>query len=172
MDLFDVKRQLSDGKTIFDLPLRVTFYARVSTDKDEQAHSLRAQVQYFENYIRKTPCWTFVGGYIDEGISGTNAAKREAFQRMIRDAKENVFDFIITKEISRFSRNTLDSIQYTQELLQNGVGVYFQSDNINTLYADAEFRLTIMSSIAQAAVRKISERVRFGFRRSLENGVV
>ena len=82
------------------------------------------------------------------------------------------FDFIITKEISRFSRNTLDSIKYTQELLQNGVGVLFQSDNINTLLPDSELRLTIMSSIAQDEVRKISERVKFGFRRAIDNGVV
>jgi len=82
------------------------------------------------------------------------------------------FDFIITKEISRFSRNTLDSIKYTQELLQNGVGVFFQADNINTLLPDSELRLTIMSSIAQDEVRKISERVKFGFKRSIEKGVV
>jgi DNA invertase Pin-like site-specific DNA recombinase len=82
------------------------------------------------------------------------------------------FDFIITKEISRFSRNTLDSIKYTQELLKNGVGVFFQSDNINTLMPDSELRLTIMSSIAQDEVRKISERVKFGFKRAIDKGIV
>ena len=118
------------------------------------------------------PNWTFVEGYVDEGLSGTSVKKRERFLRMIEDAHEKKFDFIVTKEISRFSRNTLDSIRYTQELLQCGVGVFFQSDNINTLMPDAELRLTIMSSIAQDEVRKISERVKFGFKRAIENGVV
>jgi len=172
MDLYSIKTALSSGKTIYDIPLRVTYYARVSTDKDEQTHSLQAQIRYYEDFIRGVKGWTFVSGYIDEGLSGTSVKKREAFLKMAEDAKLHKFDFIITKEISRFSRNTLDSIQYTQEFLRSGVGVYFQSDNINTLMPDAELRLTIMSSIAQDEVRKISERVRFGFRRSIEKGVV
>lgn len=172
MDLYHIRKELNSGKTIFDMPLRVTYYARVSTDKDEQLHSLSAQVRYFSDYIKKMPNWTFVQGYVDEGLSGTSVKKRENFLRMIADAREGKFDFIVTKEISRFSRNTLDSIQYTQELLASGVGVLFQSDNINTLMPDAELRLTIMSSIAQDEVRKISERVKFGFQRAIEKGVV
>ena len=172
MDIYDIRTALNSGRTIYDLPLRVTYYARVSTDKDEQLHSLSAQVRYYSEFIRCCPNWTFVEGYIDEGLSGTSVAKRENFLRMIDDAKAKRFDFIVTKEISRFSRNTLDSIQYTQELLRCGVGVLFQSDNINTLMPDAELRLTIMSSIAQDEVRKISERVKFGFKRAIENGVV
>lgn len=172
MDLYKIKNELANGKSIYDLPLRCTYYARVSTDKDEQAHSLQAQIRYYEDFIRSCPEWTFMPGYIDEGISGTSVAKREAFLKMVEDAKLRKFDFIITKEISRFSRSTLDSIQYTQELLRNGVGVFFQSDNINTLSPDAELRLTIMSSIAQDEVRKTSERVKFGHRRSIEKGVV
>ena len=172
MDLYAIRQALSAGKSIYDLPLRVTFYARVSTDKDAQLHSLSAQVSYYSEFIRKNRCWTFAEGYIDEGISGTSVGKRENFLRMIEDAKAHRFDFIVTKEISRFSRNTLDSLRYTQELLECGVGVLFQSDNINTLLPDAELRLTIMSSIAQDEVRKISERVRFGFKRAIENGVV
>lgn len=172
MDIYDIRGQLSGGRTIYDLPLRVTYYARVSTDKDEQLHSLSAQVRYYTEYIRRNPRWVFVEGYIDEGISGTSVGKRENFLRMIDDAAAGRFDFIVTKEISRFSRNTLDSIRYTQELLRCGVGVLFESDNINTLMPDAELRLTIMSSIAQDEVRKISERVRFGFKRAIENGVV
>ena len=172
MDLFEARSALNGGKSIYDLALRVTFYARVSTEKEEQLHSLSAQTQYYTEFIAKCPAWTFVEGYVDEGISGTSADKREQFLRMIADAGEGKFDFIITKEISRFSRNTLDSIRYTQELLKYGVGVLFQSDNINTLMPDAELRLTIMSSIAQDEVRKISERVRFGFRRAIEAGVV
>lgn len=172
MDIYDIRSALSSGKTIYDLPLRVTYYARVSTDKDEQLHSLSAQVRYYSEFIQRNPQWFFVEGYIDEGISGTTVGKRENFLRMIKDAQSDHFDFIVTKEISRFSRNTLDSIHYTQELLRCGVGVLFESDNINTLMPDAELRLTIMSSIAQDEVRKISERVKFGFKRAIENGVV
>lgn len=172
VDIYDIRNALNSGRTIYDLPLRVTYYARVSTDKDEQLHSLSAQVRYYTEFIQKCSAWTFVEGYIDEGISGTSVGKRENFLRMIDDARAKRFDFIVTKEISRFSRNTLDSIQYTQELLRCGVGVLFQSDNINTLMPDAELRLTIMSSIAQDEVRKISERVKFGFKRAIEHGVV
>ena len=172
LDIYDIRTALNSGKTIYDLPLRVTYYARVSTDKDEQRHSLSAQVRYYSEFIQQCGQWTFVEGYVDEGISGTSVGKRENFLRMIEDARANRFDFIVTKEISRFSRNTLDSIQYTQELLRCGVGVLFQSDNINTLMPDAELRLTIMSSIAQDEVRKISERVKFGFKRAIEHGVV
>ncbi len=172
MDLYTIKSQLNSGKTIYDLPLRVTFYARVSTGKDEQLHSLSAQIQYYTEMIQRVPNWIYVEGYIDEGISGTSVSKRENFLRMIDDAKAGLFDFILTKEISRFSRNTLDSIQFTQELLKCGVGVHFEADNINTLMPDSELRLTIMSSIAQDEVRKISERVSFGFKRAIEKGVV
>ena len=172
MDIYEIRQALSGGKTVYDLPLRVAYYARVSTDKDEQLHSLSAQVAYYEAYIRENPNWMFAGGYVDEGLSGTSVKKREQFLRMIRDAHAGEFDFIVTKEISRFSRNTLDSIQYTQEFLRCGVGVLFQADNINTLMPDAELRLTIMSSIAQDEVRKISERVKFGFKRAIEKGIV
>jgi DNA invertase Pin-like site-specific DNA recombinase len=172
MDLYQIRNELHSGKSIYDLNLRVTYYARVSTDKDEQAHSLQNQIQYYTNFIKQNTKWAFVDGYIDEGLSGTSVNKRESFLKMISDAKLKKFDFIITKEISRFSRNTLDSIKYTQQLLSYGVGVLFQSDNINTLMPDAELRLTIMSSIAQDEVRKISERVKFGFKRAVENGIV
>lgn len=172
MDLFDIRGRLNSGGSIYDIPMSVTYYARVSTDKDEQLHSLSAQVKYYSDFIKSNPNWVFVEGYVDEGRSGTSVQKREAFLRMIEDARGHRFDFIVTKEISRFSRNTVDSIKYTQELLASGVGVLFQSDNINTLYPDAELRLAIMSSIAQDEVRKISERVKFGFKRSIEKGVV
>lgn len=172
MDLYTMRNELNMGKSIYDLHIRVTYYARVSTDKYEQINSLQNQINYYSDFIKGNKNWTYVEGYIDEGISGTNVSKRDSFLKMIDDAKLGKFDFIITKEISRFSRNTLDSINYTQELLRNGVGVYFQSDNINTLLPDSELRLTIMSSIAQDEVRKTSERVKFGFKRAIENGVV
>ncbi len=172
MDLYTVRNNIISGKQLQDLNLRVVFYARVSTDKDEQIHSLNSQVTFFEEYIKKNPNWEYKGKYIDEGITGTSALKRESFLKMINDSKCDKFDLILTKEISRFSRNTLDSIKYTQELLGSGVGVYFLNDNINTILPDSEFRLTIMASVAQDEVRKLSERVRFGMRRSIDSGVV
>lgn len=172
MDLYTVRNNIMKGIPLQELNLRVCFYARVSTDKDEQLHSLTSQISFFNDYITKVPNWDFVGSYIDEGISGTQVKKREEFLKMIEDANRHKFDLILTKEISRFSRNTLDSIKYTQELLSNGVGVYFLNDNINTILPDSELRLTIMSSIAQDEVRKLSERVSFGMKRSIDNGVV
>lgn len=172
MDLYTVRNNIMKGIPLQELKLKVCFYARVSTDKDEQLHSLSAQVSFFNDYISKVPNWHFIGSYIDEGISGTSVKKREEFLRMIEDAKKHKFDLILTKEISRFSRSTLDSIKYTQELLQNGVGVYFLNDNINTILPDSELRLTMMSSIAQDEVRRLSERVSFGMKRSIDSGVV
>ena len=172
MDIRKVRDEIWRGVSIFAMCLRVTFYARVSTDKMEQAGSLENQVQYFTEYIQKNTNWTFVPGYVDEGISGTSTAKRDSFNQMISDARAGKFDFIITKEISRFSRNTLDSIQFTQELLHLGVAVLFQSDNLNTIDTDSEFRLTVMAGVAQDEVRKLSERLKFGFRQSIKNGRV
>lgn len=172
MDLYTVRKSIMDGILLQDLHLKVCFYARVSTDKDEQLHSLSNQISFFNDYVRKVPNWEFVGSYIDEGISGTQVKKREEFLKMIDDAKAHKFDLILTKEISRFSRSTLDSIKYTQELLLNGVGVFFLNDNINTILPDSELRLTLMSSIAQDEVRRLSERVSFGMKRSIDNGVV
>ena len=172
MNVLRIRNEMRNGKTIFDLPLRVTFYARVSTDKDEQINSLENQVQYYTELIQSKHNWIFVPGYIDEGISGTSTKKRDSFLRMIADAKAGRFDFIITKEISRFSRSTLDSIKYTQELLEHDVGVLFQNDNINTLDSDSEFRLVVMAGVAQDEVRKLSERLKFGFRQAIKNGHV
>ena len=172
MNVHRIRTEMRMGKTIYDLPLRVTFYARVSTDKDEQLNSLENQVQYYTEFIQSKPNWTYCSGYIDEGISGTSTKKRDSFNRMIADAKAGCFDFIITKEISRFSRSTLDSIQYTQELLEHDVGVFFQNDNINTLDSDSEFRLVVMAGVAQDEVRKLSERLKFGFRQAIKNGHV
>lgn len=172
MEIRKIRAEMRMGRSIFDLPLRVTFYARVSTDKSEQLNSLENQVQYYTELIKSKPNWVFVEGYIDEGISGTSTKKRDSFNRMIADAKAGRFDFIITKEISRFSRSTLDSIKYTQELLEHNVGILFQNDNINTLDTDSEFRLVVMAGVAQDEVRKLSERLKFGFRQSIKNGRV
>ena len=172
MEVRKIRSEMRMGRSFYDLPLRVTFYARVSTDQDEQINSLENQVQYYTELIQSKPNWKFVPGYVDEGISGGSTKKRDNFNRMIRDAKAGMFDFIITKEISRFSRSTLDSIKYTQELLDYNVGVFFQNDNINTLDTDSEFRLVIMAGVAQDEIRKLSERLKFGFRQAIQNGHV
>ena len=173
MDILSVRKRIKqDGISFKDLPLRVAFYARVSTDFLEQLNSLENQKKYFTEYIGDMPNWEFAGGYIDEGLSGVTTKKREKFNEMIEDALGGQFDLIVTKEVSRFARNTLDSIQYTRQLLSNGVAVYFQNDNINTLDEDSEFRLTIMASMAQDESRKISSRVRWGHHQAIKNGVV
>lgn len=152
--------------------LKVAAYCRVSTDAGDQANSLQNQKKYFNDYIRGNKAWKLVDIYADEGISGTQAKKRPEFMRMIADAGSKKIDLILTKEISRFARNTVDSLQYTRQLKAIGVGVIFINDNINTLDADAELRLAIMSSIAQEEVRKTSGRVKWGQKRRMEQGVV
>ena len=152
--------------------MRVVAYCRVSTDESDQLHSLESQKRYFVEYINANIDWEFVKIYADEGITGTNVKKRKAFQEMIADAKENKFDLILTKEVSRFARNTLDSIFYTRQLMSLGIGVIFTNDNIDTRDTDAEFRLTIMASIAQEESRKTSNRVRWGLYRTMESGFV
>lgn len=165
-------RQNMKSSSIYEMPLRVTFYARVSSDTDNQLNSLENQVNYYLDYINKNPNWIFVDGYVDEGLSGASVTKRENFQKMISDAEEGKFDLIITKEITRFARNTLDSIQFTRRLLSHSVGVFFQNDNINTFEEDSELRLTIMSGIAQDELRKHSSRVKFGHKQAVKKGVV
>ena len=171
MDIHMIRQELK-RRSIYDLPLRVTYYARVSSESDEQLNSLGNQISYYENLIRRNSAWTFVAGYIDEGLSAATTKKRDNFHRMVEDAKAGLFDLIITKEITRFARNTLDSIQYTRELLSAGVGVFFQNDNINTFDEDSELRLTIMSGIAQDELRKLSSRVKFGHQQAIKNNVV
>lgn len=170
--LEDIRKEILSGKSIYDLKLRATFYARVSSDSEEQATSVVNQVDYFTNLMKSVPNWTFTTGYIDEGISGKSVNKRDAFLQMIEDAKNDKFDLILTKSVPRFARNTLDSIKYTQELLKYSVGVYFLNDNINTFLPDSEFRLTLMASIAQDDLRKLSENVKFGLKQSIKRGVV
>ena len=171
MDIHSIRQALRT-KSIYDIPLRVTFYARVSSESDEQLNSLGNQVSYYEEFIRKNSAWEYVEGYVDEGLSAATTKKREDFHRMVEDGKAGVFDLIITKEITRFARNTLDSILYTRELLSAGVGVFFQNDNINTFDEDSELRLTIMSGIAQDELRKLSSRVKFGHAQAIKKSVV
>ena len=172
MDLYAVRKQLSMGVPLASLKLRVTDYARVSTNTHEQKKSLQNQVEHFEQYIKENPNWTYVDGYVDDGITGTSDIKRDNFMKMIEDARRGKFDLIVTKEISRFSRNTLDSIKYTRELLSYGVSVLFVNDNINTAMPDSELRLTIMASMAQDEIRRLSERVKFGMNQAIERGEI
>jgi DNA invertase Pin-like site-specific DNA recombinase len=171
MDIHSIRQALRT-KSVYDIPLRVTFYARVSSESDEQLNSLGNQVSYYEEFIRKNAAWEYVEGYVDEGLSAATTKKREDFHRMVEDGKAGLFDLIITKEITRFARNTLDSILYTRELLSAGVGVFFQNDNINTFDEDSELRLTIMSGIAQDELRKLSSRVKFGHAQAIKKSVV
>ena len=172
MNLYEMRKALSSGKSIYDLPLRVTYYARVSTEKDYQKNSLENQDTYYKKKILSVPKWTLVNGYTDDGITGTSTKKRDDFNAMIRDGLEDMYDLILTKEVCRFARNTIDTLQITRELLAKGKGVYFELDNINTLEQEGELRLTIMASLAQDESRRLSERTKFGFNRAIESGRV
>ena len=148
--------------------IKVASYCRVSTDKDDQANSFESQQRYFKEYIDRQPDWELYEIYADKGITGTSTKKRVKFNQMINDAHMGKFNIIITKEVSRFSRNILDTIAFTRELKALGVGVLFMTDGINTLDPDAELRLSIMGSIAQEESRKTSARVKWGQTRQME----
>ena len=152
--------------------IRVAAYCRVSTDKEDQANSFESQQRYFQTYIQRNPEWSLQNIYADEGISGTSTRKRTQFNAMIASAREGKLDLIITKEVSRFARNTLDTLTYTRELRRYGVGVLFLIDNIDTRQQEGELRLTLMSSLAQEESRKTSQRVKWGQTRQMEQGVV
>lgn len=152
--------------------LNVGAYCRVSTDSDEQSLSLESQKQYFKEKINENPEWELKEIYFDEGITGTNTEHRDGFNRMINDAMNGELDLIVTKEVSRFARNTIDTLSYVNDLKKYGVAVVFLNDNINSLDKDIELRLTLMASIAQEESRKTSERVKWGQKRRMENGVV
>ena len=150
---------------------RVVFYARVSKDTEEQLHSFEAQKKYFEEFISRNKDMVFIRGYTDEGISGVNVKKRKQFQQMIEDAKNSEFDLILTKEVTRFARNTVDTLVNTRLLLKYNVGVLFTTDNIDTRSNDGELRLSLMATLAQEESRKISSRVNWATKRNYENGV-
>lgn len=151
---------------------RVAGYARVSTDSDEQFTSYEAQVDYYTNYISNRADWIFVGIYTDEGISGTNRKHREGFNSMVKDALDGKIDLIITKSVSRFARNTVDSLTTVRELKDAGVEVYFEKENIWTFDSKGELLITIMSSLAQEESRSISENVTWGHRKRFSDGKV
>lgn len=151
---------------------RVAGYARVSTDSEEQLTSYEAQVDYYTQYIKGNPDWRFVAVYTDEGISATNTKHRDGFNRMVQDALDGKIDLIVTKSVSRFARNTVDSLTTVRKLKEKGVEVYFQKENIYTLDSKGELLITIMSSLAQEESRSISENVTWGQRKRFADGKV
>ena len=151
---------------------RVAGYARVSTDKDEHFTSYEALVEYYTQFIQRNPDWQYVDVYTDEGLSGLNTKKRKGFNDMISDALAGKIDLIITKSVSRFARNTVDSLSTIRELKAHNVEVYFEKENIYTFDGKGELLLTIMSSLAQEESRSISENVTWGQRRRFEEGRV
>ena len=172
MNYDEIIKSIMLGEKIYNLPLRVCYYCRVSTDSDVQLNSLDNQLEYYENYIKSKPKWIFSGGYIEEGKTGVRVDVRPSFKKMIHDAKHNKFDLIITKEVSRFARDLEDSIHYIRELKDSGVGVFFENQNLNTFDSNSELILNIMFNLAQDESRKLSSRVKFGHRQAIENGHV
>lgn len=151
---------------------RVAAYARVSTDSDEQFTSYTAQIDYYTNYIQQHPEWEFVKVYTDEGISGLNTRHRDGFNEMIADALSGKIDLIVTKSVSRFARNTVDSLTTIRKLKEHGVECYFEKEGIYTFDGKGELLLTIMSSLAQEESRSISENVTWGMRKRFADGKV
>jgi len=153
-------------------PRNIVFYGRVSTEHEAQLSALENQMQWYDDQLKYHPNWTVVGRYIDEGITGTQAKKRPAFLHMLDDARKNKFDLIVTREVCRFARNTVDTLTTTRELKNLGIEVFFVEDNIWTMDGDGELRLTIMATLAQEESRKVSERVRAGQHISREKGTL
>jgi len=151
---------------------KVAIYARVSTEHEAQLSALENQVQYYDDILKKNPDWILYDRYIDEGITGTSTKKRKNFMGMMEDAKAGKFDLIITREVSRFARNTVDTLQETRKLKKIGVEVFFTEDNIWTFNdKDGELKLTIMATLAQNESKKTSQRVKAGQMISFQNGV-
>lgn len=152
--------------------VRVCFYGRVSTQHEAQMNALENQIQWYDSILVEHPNWEKINVYVDKGVTGTQARKRQGFMQMIKDASEGKFDLICTREVSRFARNTVDSLNYTRQLKDMGVEVFFYNDNIWSCESDGELRLTIMSAMSQEEARHISERVLAGQSVSRKNGVL
>ena len=153
-------------------PVRTVYYGRVSTQHEAQVNAFENQIDFYSDILKRNKNWELVGNYYDKGVTGTIALKRPGFLKMIKDAYEGKFDLIITREVSRFARNTVDSLSYTRKLKAIGVEVYFINDNIWSFDADAELRLTIMSALSQEESAKTSTRVLAGQHTSRQNGVL
>ena len=152
--------------------LQVAAYCRVSTEEEEQQSSYEAQCNYYTEKIMTNPDWTMAGIFADEGITGTSTKKRDDFNRMIRKCRKKKIDLILTKSISRFARNTLDTIKYTRMLRAMGIGIYFEKENINTLDMDSEMLITMLGAFAQAESESISRNVAWGKRQAIREGKV
>ena len=150
--------------------LRVCSYCRVSTDQAEQRNSFSAQVEHYTAYIKNNPAWNFAGIYADEALSGKNAAKRPEFMRMVKDAENKKFDLIITKSISRFARNTADCLETVRKLKLLGIEIYFEKESIDTLTAESELMLSILSSVAEEELVSISQNMRWAYQRRFKQG--
>lgn len=173
-DLSDNKVVMPTNVSKFDRNRErtIVFYGRVSTEHEAQLAALENQMQWYEDQAKYHPNWNVLKKYIDRGITGTQAKKRPAFMEMLEDAKRNKFDLIVTREVCRFARNTVDTLVITRQLKEMGIEVYFVEDNIWTMDNDGELRLTIMATLAQEESRKTSERVRAGQKISRDNGVL
>ena len=150
--------------------LRVCAYARVSTEKEEQLNSYNSQLKYYEEKIKSNSEWQYVGIYADEGITGTLDYKRDGFMKMMQDATDNKFDMIITKSISRFGRNTVDTLKYVRLLKEKGIAIYFEEERINTLEISGEIMLTVLSAMAQQESENISSHVKLGLQMKQKRG--
>lgn len=172
--VFNPENDVGNGSTVATMirKKRVAAYARVSTEQDAQQNSYEAQIEFYTGYIQSKPEWEYVGIYADEGITGTNLKHRDGFNRMVDDALKGKIDLILTKSISRFSRNTVDALTITRQLRAAGVAVYFEKENINSMDPNAEMIFTILCTTAQEESRSISENVRWGIQRSMENGKI
>ena len=151
-------------------PLNVAAYCRVSTDAEDQINSYRAQVSYYTEHINQNPKWRFVNVYADEGITGTMVKKRDGFLKMIRDCEKGKIDMILTKSVSRFARNIVDSISYVRKLKAMGIGIYFEEQNIDSLKEDSETYIGIYSVMAQSESENISANISWGIRKRMQNG--
>ncbi len=168
--LIKATSRLSDRNKEKNSLLRVAAYCRVSTDDEEQINSYNSQLQYYNELINKNPEWKMVGIYADKAITGTSTDKRVDFMRMINDAQNGDIDMIITKSISRFARNTVDTLHYVRLLKEKGVAIFFEEEHINTLSMDGELMLTVLSSVAQQEVHNTSEHVKKGLRMKMQRG--
>ncbi len=168
--LIKATSKLSDRNKEKNSLLRVAAYCRVSTDDEEQINSYNSQLQYYNELINKNPEWKMVGIYADKAITGTSTDKRVDFMRMINDAQNGDIDMIITKSISRFARNTVDTLHYVRLLKEKSVAIFFEEEHINTLSMDGELMLTVLSSVAQQEVHNTSEHVKKGLRMKMQRG--
>lgn len=154
------------------LKKRVTAYCRVSSESDEQLHSVKAQIDYYKQYISSNDDYEYVGIYADEGISGTGTLRREALNRLMADCRAGLLDMVVTKSVSRFGRNTVDTLKNVRELKALGVDVFFEKENIHTINSEGEVLLTLISAVAQNESLNLSENVKWGIRRKYESGSV